>query len=53
LNKREINIVWFKSDLSLTDHEPLFMEQQESLPDFNIEKQAADYDKKKNSETCG
>jgi len=29
------------------------MEQQESLPDFNIEKQAADYDKKKNSETCG
>ena len=27
-----INIVWFKRDLRLTDHEPLFMAQQENVP---------------------
>jgi len=30
--KRAINIVWFKRDLRFTDHEPLFLAQQESLP---------------------
>lgn len=32
LNKKAINIVWFKRDLRLTDHEPLFMAQQENIP---------------------
>ena len=32
MNKKEINIVWFKRDLRLTDHESLFMAQQHGLP---------------------
>ncbi len=30
--KKTVNIVWFKRDLRFTDHEPLFMAQQENLP---------------------
>ncbi len=30
--KKPINIVWFKRDLRFTDHEPLFMAQQEKSP---------------------
>ncbi len=30
--KQKINIVWFKRDLRFTDHEPLYLAQQESLP---------------------
>ena len=30
--KKTINIVWFKRDLRFTDHEPLFMAQQENIP---------------------
>lgn len=29
---KEIAIVWFKRDLRITDHEPLFLAQQQSLP---------------------
>jgi deoxyribodipyrimidine photo-lyase len=32
LNKEPINIVWFKRDLRFTDHEPLFLAQQQPLP---------------------
>jgi deoxyribodipyrimidine photo-lyase len=32
VNKQKINIVWFKRDLRFTDHEPLFIAQQEPLP---------------------
>ena len=32
MNKKAINIVWFKRDLRFTDHEPLFMAQQEEIP---------------------
>jgi deoxyribodipyrimidine photo-lyase len=32
LSKKAINIVWFKRDLRLLDHEPLFMAQQENIP---------------------
>ncbi|MDX2173429.1 MAG: deoxyribodipyrimidine photo-lyase [Bacteroidota bacterium] len=32
LNKTEINIVWFKRDLRFTDHEALFMAQQQPFP---------------------
>ncbi|WP_309614319.1 deoxyribodipyrimidine photo-lyase [Flavobacterium sp.] len=32
MNKKTINIVWFKRDLRLTDHEPLFHAQQSGLP---------------------
>lgn len=32
MQKKEINIVWFKRDLRLTDHEPLFTAQQNNLP---------------------
>ncbi len=32
LNKTDINIVWFKRDLRLTDHEALFEAQQQELP---------------------
>ena len=32
MNKKAINIVWFKRDLRFTDHEPLFMAQQEQIP---------------------
>ncbi|MDN3677539.1 deoxyribodipyrimidine photo-lyase [Flavobacterium paronense] len=30
--KKAVNIVWFKRDLRFTDHEPLFMAQQENIP---------------------
>ena len=30
--KQDIAIVWFKRDLRLTDHEPLFLAQQKGLP---------------------
>jgi len=29
---QEINIVWFKRDLRFTDHEPLYLAQQQTLP---------------------
>jgi deoxyribodipyrimidine photo-lyase len=32
LTKKAINIVWFKRDLRFTDHEPLFMAQQQNIP---------------------
>ncbi len=32
MNKKALNIVWFKRDLRFTDHEPLFMAQQENIP---------------------
>ena len=32
MSKKAINIVWFKRDLRLTDHEPLFHAQQSDLP---------------------
>jgi deoxyribodipyrimidine photo-lyase len=32
LNKKTINIVWFKRDLRFTDHEPLFKAQKENIP---------------------
>jgi len=32
LTKKAINIIWFKRDLRLTDHEPLFEAQQSNLP---------------------
>ena len=32
MKKKEVNIIWFKRDLRFTDHEPLFMAQQENLP---------------------
>jgi deoxyribodipyrimidine photo-lyase len=32
LNKKIINIVWFKRDLRFVDHEPLFMAHQDNLP---------------------
>jgi deoxyribodipyrimidine photo-lyase len=32
ITKQEIAIVWFKRDLRFTDHEPLFMAQQQGLP---------------------
>jgi len=32
LDKKAINIVWFKRDLRFTDHEPLFYAQQSDLP---------------------
>jgi deoxyribodipyrimidine photo-lyase len=31
-SKQSINIVWFKRDLRLTDHEPFFLAQQSDLP---------------------
>ena len=36
MNKKPINIVWFKRDLRFTDHEPLFMAQQENIPTLLI-----------------
>ncbi len=30
--KQEINIVWFKRDLRFTDHEPLYLAQQQNTP---------------------
>lgn len=32
MSREEINVVWFKRDLRLTDHEPLFFAQQSKLP---------------------
>ena len=32
MSKKPINIVWFKRDLRLTDHEPLYYAQQSELP---------------------
>jgi deoxyribodipyrimidine photo-lyase len=32
MSKKAINIVWFKRDLRLTDHQPLFEAQQAGLP---------------------
>lgn len=32
MSKKEVNIIWFKRDLRFTDHEPLFMAQQENIP---------------------
>ena len=32
MNKKAINIVWFKRDLRFTDHEPLYHAQQSGLP---------------------
>ena len=32
MGKKAINIVWFKRDLRLTDHEPLYHAQQSGLP---------------------
>jgi len=32
LNKKKVNIIWFKRDLRFTDHEPLFLAQQENIP---------------------
>lgn len=32
LAKKTINIVWFKRDLRFTDHEPLFIAQQQDIP---------------------
>ena len=32
MNKKTVNIVWFKRDLRLVDHEPLFMAHQDNLP---------------------
>ena len=32
MNKRAINIVWFKRDLRITDHEPLYHAQHSDLP---------------------
>ncbi|MBS7233853.1 deoxyribodipyrimidine photo-lyase [Flavobacterium psychroterrae] len=31
MNKKKINIMWFKRDLRFTDHEPLFLAQQENV----------------------
>ncbi len=30
--KEQINIVWFKRDLRFTDHEPLYLAQQQNIP---------------------
>ncbi len=32
MQKQKINIVWFKRDLRFTDHEPLYLAQQQSTP---------------------
>jgi deoxyribodipyrimidine photo-lyase len=32
LNKKNINIVWFKRDLRFVDHEPLYLAQQKDIP---------------------
>lgn len=36
MNKKAINIVWFKRDLRFTDHESLYLAQQEELPVFTV-----------------
>ncbi|MEN2398710.1 deoxyribodipyrimidine photo-lyase [Flavobacterium sp. MC2016-06] len=32
MKKKAVNILWFKRDLRFTDHEPLFMAQQQNIP---------------------
>ncbi|MDZ4668811.1 MAG: deoxyribodipyrimidine photo-lyase [bacterium] len=32
MSKEKINILWFKRDLRFTDHEPLYLAQQQNLP---------------------
>lgn len=32
MNRKKVNIIWFKRDLRFTDHEPLFIAQQENIP---------------------
>ena len=32
MNKKNINIVWFKRDLRFVDHEPLYLAQQKDIP---------------------
>ena len=32
MQKQSVNIVWLKRDLRLTDHDPLYMAENESLP---------------------
>ena len=32
MSKKTINIVWFKRDFRFTDHEPLYLSQQQNLP---------------------
>ena len=32
MNKKKINIVWFKRDLRFVDHGPLFLAQKEGIP---------------------
>ncbi|MRX41590.1 deoxyribodipyrimidine photolyase [Flavobacterium sp. LC2016-23] len=32
MNRKKVNIIWFKRDLRFTDHLPLFMAQQENIP---------------------
>lgn len=32
MNKKTINIVWFKRDLRFVDHEPLYLAQQDGIP---------------------
>ena len=32
MNKKTINIIWFKRDLRFVDHEPLYLAQQEDIP---------------------
>lgn len=32
MNKKKVNIIWFKRDLRFTDHEPLYLAQQENIP---------------------
>jgi len=32
VSKKTINIVWFKRDFRFTDHEPLYLSQQQNLP---------------------
>ena len=36
MSKKAINIVWFKRDLRFTDHEPLFLAQNENIPTLLI-----------------
>ncbi len=47
MNKKAINIVWFKRDLRFTDHEPLHLAQQSEIPVLLIyffEPSLIDYD---------
>ncbi|MFZ0598027.1 MAG: deoxyribodipyrimidine photo-lyase, partial [Flavobacterium sp.] len=47
MNKKKINIIWFKRDLRFTDHEPLFIAQQQNIPlllVYFFEPSVMDYD---------